>query len=124
MTKSPIHIFTDSTLALSLSNKLGHNKHSKHIDLRYLFVHDIQATGLINRQRVTSHNNPSDIYSKCVTSQVLEQHLRHNGITELHIKEMETNCFNYLSILQLAAQRINDSDDDLMHTREQRLLVQ
>ena len=32
-TKSPIHIFTDSTSALSLSNKLGLNKRSKHIAL-------------------------------------------------------------------------------------------
>ena len=55
--KSPIHIFTDSTSALSLSNKLGLNKRSKHIALRYLFAQDIQATGLVNIQRVTSHNN-------------------------------------------------------------------
>ena len=34
-TKSPIHVFTDSTSALSLSNKLGLNKRSKHIALRY-----------------------------------------------------------------------------------------
>ena len=33
-TKSPIHIFTNSTSALSLSNKLGLNKRSKHIALR------------------------------------------------------------------------------------------
>ena len=69
-TKSLIHIFTDSTSALSLSNKLGLNKMSKHIALRYLFVQDIQATGLVNIQRVTSHNNPADIYTKCVTSAI------------------------------------------------------
>ena len=50
-TKSPIHIFTDSTSALSLSNKLGLNKRSKHIALRYLFVQDIQATGHVNIQQ-------------------------------------------------------------------------
>ena len=85
-TKSPIHIFTDSASALSLSNKLGLNKRSKHIALRYLFAQDIQATGLVTIQRVTSHNNPADIYTKCVTSPVLERHLRHNGIIELHIE--------------------------------------
>ena len=47
----------------------------------------IQATGLVNIQRVTSHNNPADGYTKCVTSPVLERHLRDNGIIELHIKE-------------------------------------
>ena len=48
---SPIHIVTDNTSALSLSNKLGLNKRSKHITLRYLFEQDIQATGLANIQR-------------------------------------------------------------------------
>ena len=71
-TKSPIHIFTDSISALSLSNKLGLNKRSKHIALRYLLVQDIQATGLVNIQRVTSHNNPAHqvrhIYSLGTTS--------------------------------------------------------
>ena len=42
--KSLIHIFIDSASAHSLSNKLGLNKRSKHIALRYLFVQDIQAT--------------------------------------------------------------------------------
>ena len=62
---SPIHIFTDSTFALTFSNKPGLNKRSKHISLRYLFVHDIQTTGPVNIQRVTSHNNLSDIYTNC-----------------------------------------------------------
>ena len=115
-TKSPIHIFTDSTSALSLSNKLGLNKGSKHIALRYLFVQDIQATGLVNIQRVTSHNNPADIYTKCVTSPVLERHLRHNGIIELHIEEGE---INYFHILELAEQYFNvTSDEDVEYTKE------
>ena len=41
--KLPIHIFTSNTSAPSLSNKLGLNKRSKHIALRYLFVEDIQV---------------------------------------------------------------------------------
>ena len=117
-TKPPIHIFTDSTSALSLSNKLGLNKRSKHIALRYLFVQDIQATGLVNIQRVTSYNNPADIYTKCVTSPVLERHLRHNGSIELHIEEGE---INYFHILELAEQYFNaTSDEDVEYTREQR----
>ena len=110
-------IFTDSTSALSLSNKLGLNKRSKHIALRYLFAQDIQATGLVNIQRVTSHNNPADIYTKCVTSPVLERHLRHNGLVELHIEEGE---INYFHILELAEQYFNvTSDEDVEYTREQ-----
>ena len=115
-TKSPIHIFIDSTSALSLSNKLGLNKRSKHIALRYLFVQDIQATGLVNIQRVTSHNNPADIYTKCVTSPVLERHLHHNGIIELHIEEGE---INYFHILELAEQHFNvTSDEDVEYNSE------
>ena len=105
--------------ALSLSNKLGLNKRSKHIAWRYLFAQDIQATGLVNIQRVPSHNNPADIYTKCVTSPVLERHLRHNGIIELHMEEGE---IHYFHILELAAQYINDfqdTDEELSYTKEQ-----
>ena len=103
------HIFTDSTSALNLSNKLGLNKYSKHIALRYLFAQDIQATGLVNIQRATPHNSPADIYTKCVTSPVLERHLQHNRIIELHIEEGK---INYFHILELAAQYINDADEE------------
>ena len=115
-TKSPIHIFTDSTSALSLGNKLGLNKRSKHIALRYLFFQDIQATGLVNIQRVTSRNNPADIYIKCGTFPVLERHLRHNGIIEWHIEEGE---INYFHILEFADFNVT-SDGDLEYTEEQR----
>ena len=84
------------------------------------------ATGLVNIQRatpqnkkVTPHNHPSDIDTKCV--KVLERDLCHNEIIELHIEEGEVNFF---SILQLAEQHTSDSDDGVVCTREQRLLVQ
>ena len=48
-TTSPIHIFTDSTSALSLSNKLGLNKRSKHIALRYLFAPDPPADQILDQ---------------------------------------------------------------------------
>ena len=79
-------------------------------------MQDIQATGLVNIQRVTSHNNPADIYTKCVTSPVLERHLRHNGLIELHIEEGEINSH----ILELAEQYFNvTSDEDVEYTKEQ-----
>ena len=118
-TKSPIHVFTDSTSALSLSNKLGLNKQSKHIALRYLFAQDIQATGLVNIQRVTLHNNLADIYTKCVTSPVLERQLRRNGIIEQHIKEGEISYFHILELAEQYGQYLNvTSDEDVEHTKE------
>ena len=92
---------------------------SKHIALRYLFVQDIQASGLVNIQRVTSHNNLADIYAKCVTSPVLERHLRHNGIIELHIEEGEGDQTTSAS-LNSADQFLNaPSDEDFEYTKEQ-----
>ena len=72
--------------------------------------------GLVNVQRVTFHNNPADIYSKCVTSLVLERHLRHNGIIELHIEEGE---INYFDTPEFAVQYFNASDEDISYTKEQ-----
>ena len=72
----------------------------------------------MNIQRVTSHNNRADIYTKCVRSLVLERHLRHNGIIELHIEEGE---MNYFHILELAEQYFHaTSDEDVKHTKERR----
>ena len=71
----------------------------------------------MNIQRVTSRNNPADLYTKRVTSPVLEQHLRHNGIVELHIEEGE---INYFHILELAEQYFNvTSDEEVEYTKEQ-----
>ena len=64
-----------------------------------------------------SHNSPADIYTKCVTSPVLERHLRHNGIIELHIEEGE---INYFHILELAEQYFSvTSDEEVKYTEEQ-----
>ena len=84
--------------------------------LRYYSMQDIQATGLANVQRVTSHNNPLDVYAKRVSSQVLERRLCHNGIIELHIKERDVN-----NILQFAAQHIKcseNSEDQRQHVQQ------
>ena len=83
-------------------------------------MQDIQATGLVNIQQVTSHNNPADIYTKCVTSPVLERHLRHNGIIELHIEEGKINYFHVLELAEQSEQYFSvTSDEDVEYTKVQ-----
>ena len=111
------HRFTSSQ-TVCLHQQAWPQQRSKHIALRYLFVQDIQVTGLVNIQRVTSHNNLADIYTKCVTSPVLERHLRHNGIIELHI---ETGEINHFHVLELAEQYFNDSNVEYNKEQLQRI---
>ena len=120
--ESPIHIFTDNTSALSLSNKLGLNKRSKHIALRYLFAQDIQTTGLVNIQRVTSHNNPALGLQTSIQSALYHQCWGDIFDTTESLKctsKRGSSTISTWRILELAAQYVNDSGEDISYTEEQ-----
>ena len=111
----PIHILTDSTSASSLSSKLRFNKHSKQIT----FARPLCAGHPSHRPRQQPESDISrqspDVYIKCIASPALERYLHHNGIIERYIEE---GHINYFHVLELAAQHINDSEDDLEYTKE------
>ena len=109
-TTSPIHISPTAHLLLASATSLDSTSVPS-TSLCATFMQDIQTTGLVNIQKATSHNNPADICTKCVTSPVLERHLRHNGIIEVHIEEGE---INYFHILEIAEQYFND-DENIVH---------
>ena len=69
-----------------------------------------------SRQHTTSYipQHTCHTSTRNVSSQILERHLRHNGIIELHMKK---GAINYFNILQFAAQHINDSE----HSETQRI---
>ena len=62
--KKCITLYTDSTSATSLASKLGVNRRSRHISLRYLWIQDLRQAGEVDIRRVATHENPADIYTK------------------------------------------------------------
>ena len=94
--KKCITLYTDSTSATSLASKLGVNRRSRHIALRYLWIQDLRQAGEVDIKRVTTHENPADIYTKLLPAPVLQKHLPQNGLLELLDGEGEEECMYYL----------------------------
>ena len=80
--KKCITLYTDSTSATSLASKLGVNRRSRHISLRYLWIQDLRQAGEVE-MRVTTHENPADIYTKLLPAATLQKHLPQNGVLAL-----------------------------------------
>eukprot|EP00971_Amphidinium_carterae_P251968 5002812-Amphidinium_carterae.1 len=57
-------IYTDSSSAWCLTQQLGLTKRTKHIDMRYLHVQQLQSNGELKIHKVSTENNPSDLMAK------------------------------------------------------------
>ena len=93
--KKCITLYTDSTSATSLASKLGVNRRSRHISLRYLWIQDLRQAGEVEIRRVTTHENPADIYTKLLPAATLQKHLPQNGLLSLPDGEGE-ECMYYV----------------------------
>ena len=89
-------LYTDSTSATSLASKLGVNRRSRHIALRYLWIQGLPQAGEVDIKRATTHENPADIYTKLLLAPVLQKHLPRNGLLALLDGEGEEECMYYL----------------------------
>ena len=94
--KKCITVYTDSTSATSLASKLGVNRRSRHLALCYLWIQDLRQAGEVDIKRVTTHENPADIYTKLLPAPVLQKHLPQNGLLALLDGEGEEECMYYL----------------------------
>ena len=103
-----ITLYTDSTSATSLASKLGVNRRSRHIALRYLWIQDLRQAGEVDIKRVTTHENPVDIYTKLLPAPVRQKHLPQNGLLALLDGEGEEECMYYLK----SKKHNNKSKDD------------
>ena len=73
------------------------NRRSRHIALRYLWIQDLRQAGEVDIKRVTTHENPADIYTKLLPAPVLQKHLPQNGLLALLDGEGEEECMYYLN---------------------------
>ena len=110
--KKCITLYTDSTSATSLASKLGVNRRSRHIALRYLWIQDLRQARKVDIKRVTTHENPADIYTKLLPAPVLQKHLPQNGLLELLDGEGEEECMYYLKNKKHNNKSKNTDDND------------
>ena len=70
----------DSSSATSLVQKMGINKRTKHIQLRFLWIQDLHQSGHLLLRRVSTENNPADAFTKPLAVAPLQRHLSAVGI--------------------------------------------
>ena len=79
-----VTIFSDSQSAIHLSKNPVYHDRTKHVDIRYHFVRDQIASGLIKLQKIPTEENPADMGTKVLTA-VKFQHC----MNLLHVKASE-----------------------------------
>ena len=66
---------------------MGLNRRSKHIELQFLWLQDHHKNGVIKVKKVSSLENPADIFTKHVSASTLAKHLPSCGLQELRVGE-------------------------------------
>eukprot|EP00971_Amphidinium_carterae_P154607 3065870-Amphidinium_carterae.1 len=73
-------IYTDSSSAKCLTLQLGLTKGTKHIDMRYLHVQQLQSDGELKIHKVSTENNPSDLMTKYLETAKIKKHRETIGL--------------------------------------------
>ena len=73
--KVKITLKTDLSAGKMMASRLGISKKSKHIELKHLWIQDILSEGVMSLEKVGTHHNPSDIFTKFVQASALGNHL-------------------------------------------------
>ena len=79
-----ITVLTDSTSATSLVQKMGLNRRSKHIELKFLWLQDHHKNGVIKVKRVSSREILLTSLPKCISIDV--------GQTSFFLWPSRTSC--------------------------------
>ena len=73
-------VYTDSSSGKALASKLGLTRKSKHVQLRFLFMQDLVASGQLKLSRVPSEKNPADVLTKYLQASTLHKLLPKLGV--------------------------------------------
>ena len=73
-------VYTDSSSGKALASKLGLTRKSKHVQLRFLFMQDLVASGQLKLSRVPSERNPADVLTKDLQASTLHKLLPKLGV--------------------------------------------
>ena len=68
-----------------MATRFGTTRRTRHIDLRFLYLQHLVRGGVIRIQQIPGSQNPSDLLTKYVTSDVLHKHLEKLGLSDYQI---------------------------------------
>ena len=73
-------VYTDSSSGKALASKLGLTRKSKHVQLRFLFMQDLVASGQLKLSKIPSERNPADVLTKHLQASTLHKLLPKLGV--------------------------------------------
>ena len=73
--KANLCVFTDSNVGKSITSRFGASRKTKHVELRYLYVQELVASGMVRIRKVLGTLNPADILTKYIAKDTLHRHL-------------------------------------------------
>ncbi|KAG7532793.1 Reverse transcriptase RNA-dependent DNA polymerase [Arabidopsis thaliana x Arabidopsis arenosa] len=62
-----VEIYCDSQSAIEVSKNNVHHDRTKHIDVKYHFIREVIASGVVEVLKISTEKNPADIFTKIVT---------------------------------------------------------
>ena len=77
--KCTINAHTDNSTCKLLASRFGTGKKTKHVQLRFLYLQELAATGLLKMRKVNTVHNFAAVLTKHVTGDVLRRHLTSLG---------------------------------------------
>ena len=75
-----IEIQSGSSMAKSLTDRLGAGQRTKHIDTRYFWIQERVQDGDLRIKKVLTAKNCADVGTKPVSASVLQQHCKFEGL--------------------------------------------
>eukprot|EP00971_Amphidinium_carterae_P151780 3008378-Amphidinium_carterae.1 len=67
-------INTDSSAGKAVANRLGLNRKTKHVQLKYLYMQDIVQRGEMTVTKIQTTHNPADVLTKHLPSATISSH--------------------------------------------------
>ena len=64
-----------------MASRFGASRKTKHVELRFLYVQELVASGTVVLKKVAGTSNPSDVMTKYVSRDTLLRHLATLGVT-------------------------------------------
>jgi len=89
-----IKVHTDSTTGKSIACRMGLQKRTRHVQLRFLFMQHLVSNNIVSIHKVAGDQNQADVLTKYVKAEVLQRHLEKIGI-EYRVEYFNISNINY-----------------------------
>ena len=73
--KANLCVFTGSNVGKSIASRFGASRKTKRVELRYLYVQELVASGMLRIKKVLGTLNPADTLTKYIAKDTLHRHL-------------------------------------------------